>query len=75
MDTNDQQTKAACTDFLKMEVRQLRYWLKKKYFDGIPANQIRIASPVASMSNDQWIQLVQMWSDPRKRVCESTPSI
>jgi hypothetical protein len=50
----------------------MRYRLKKKYFIGIPANEIRTSSPVASMTDEQWRALVAKWSDPKNLVWVSS---
>lgn len=70
MDTNNNAIKAACADLLKGGQRQMRYQLKKKYFNGIPANQVRTTSPVKHMTDDQWKALVEMWSDVKHKVCQ-----
>jgi hypothetical protein len=46
----------------------MRYRLKKKYFDGVPANQVRTTSPLKHMSDEEWRQLVDMWSSPEHKV-------
>ena len=46
----------------------MRYRLKHKYFNGVPANEIRTTSPVASMTDEQWRALVAKWSDPNNMV-------
>ena len=46
----------------------MRYRLKKKYFDGVAANQVRTTSPCSSMNDAQWKKLVDMWSDPKHKV-------
>ena len=43
----------------------MRYMLKKKYFNDVPANQVRTTSPLAIMSDEQWKKLVEMWSNPK----------
>ena len=43
-----------CADMLKGGTRQMRYRLKKKYFDGVAANQVRTTSPCSSMNDAQW---------------------
>jgi hypothetical protein len=43
----------------------MHYQLKKKYFNGIPANEISTTSPVACMTDEQWRALVSKWSDPK----------
>ncbi|XP_066166494.1 uncharacterized protein [Oryza sativa Japonica Group] len=41
--------------------------LKQKYFDGVPANQVRTTSPCSSMTDEQWRKLVDMWSNPKHK--------
>ena len=53
MDAKSEAVQAACVDMLKGGQRQMRYRLKKKYFDGVPANIVRTTSPVTCMTNDQ----------------------
>jgi hypothetical protein len=60
--------KDACSDILKKGQRNMRYLLKKKYFNGVPASQVRTTSPVASMTDEQWRKLVEMWSNPKHKV-------
>uniref|UniRef100_A0A0E0L053 Uncharacterized protein n=1 Tax=Oryza punctata TaxID=4537 RepID=A0A0E0L053_ORYPU len=43
--------KDAFSDLLKKGQRQMRYRLKKQYFNGIPANQVRTTSPLSSMTD------------------------
>jgi hypothetical protein len=43
--------------------------LKKTYFTGIPIDQIRTTSPISYMTDAQWNELVQKWSDPKNMVC------
>jgi hypothetical protein len=40
----------------------------KKYFDGIPTNQIPTTSPFASMSDLEWQALVAKWTNPKNMV-------
>ena len=68
VDEKDKPTVEACSDILQKAVRQRRYLLKKKYFTDIPANQVRTTSPVSSLTNDQWLELVQMWSTAKAKV-------
>ena len=68
INVNDDPTRAACTDVMKSVVRQRRYRLKKKYFNGVPANEIRTTSPVANMTDEQWRELVAKWNDPKNTV-------
>ena len=68
MDVDSKAVKDACVDMLKGQQRQMRYRLKKKYFTGVPANQVRTTSPVSSINDDQWKDLVQKWSTPEDKV-------
>ncbi|TVU17503.1 hypothetical protein EJB05_33543, partial [Eragrostis curvula] len=70
LDTTNKTVKDACVDMLKSGTRQLRYRLKKKYFDGVPASEVMVTSPVSSMTDEQWGKLVKMWSSPKhKEIC------
>jgi hypothetical protein len=68
MDVDSKAVKDACVDMIKGGQRQMRYRLKRKYFTGVPANQVRTTSPVPCMTDDQWKDLVQMWSTPNHKV-------
>ncbi|TVT98875.1 hypothetical protein EJB05_55792, partial [Eragrostis curvula] len=68
IDINSMPVRDACADLLKGEQRQMRYRLKKKYFDGIHAKDVSITSPVKSMIDQQWWALVDMWSKPERKV-------
>ena len=68
MDTDSNAVKDACVDMMKGGQRQMRYRLKKKYFDGVPANQVRTTSPLKCMTDDQWRALVDMWSSSKHKV-------
>lgn len=72
INVNDGPTRAACTDVMKSVVRQRRYRLKKKYFNGVPANEIRTTSPVANMIDEQWRELVAKWNDPKNTQISET---
>ncbi|KAK3160908.1 hypothetical protein QOZ80_1BG0067760 [Eleusine coracana subsp. coracana] len=61
IDTNSKPTIEACSDLLKGDQGQMRYRLKKQFFDNVPANQVSTISPVPSMT------LVVMWSDPKHK--------
>jgi len=58
VDENDEPTKQACVNLLQSEVHQTRFLLKKKYFIGVPANQVRTTSPILNITDEQWQQLV-----------------
>ena len=68
VNTEDKATKEACTDMLRSAVKNQRYRLKQKYFNGVPANEIMITSPVSYMTDEQWRALVAKWSDPKNMV-------
>jgi hypothetical protein len=53
---------------LQSVVKQQRHRLKKRYFDGVPANEIRTTSPVPSISDEQWRALVAKCLDPKNMV-------
>jgi hypothetical protein len=63
-------TKEACWNVMQFAVWQACYRLKKKYFNGIPADQIRMTSPISSMNDAQWCELVKIWSSAKNKVCE-----
>jgi hypothetical protein len=69
IDINQQPTKDACYNVLQSTIKQRRYNLKKTYFTGIPIDQIRTTSPIPYMTDAQWNELVQKWSDPKNMVC------
>ncbi|KAL6846091.1 hypothetical protein ACP4OV_023539 [Aristida adscensionis] len=48
----------------------MRYRLKKKYFNGVPANQVRTTTPMRCMTDDDWKELVEMWSTPKHKYQE-----
>ncbi|XP_062224721.1 uncharacterized protein LOC133923435 [Phragmites australis] len=65
INTNDKPTKDACADVLQSGIQQTWYMLKQAYFNGVPANEIRTTSPVHSMTDEQWRELVAKWSNPK----------
>jgi hypothetical protein len=68
INVKDKPTVEACTYMLRSRVRQIRHRLKKKYFDDVPANEIQLTSPVSSMTDDEWNQLVEKWKNPKNMV-------
>jgi len=68
VDEKDKPTVEACGNVLQSAVCQSRYLLKKKYFNGIPADQVRTTSPVSSITDEQWRELVKMWSTSKAKV-------
>jgi phosphatidylserine synthase len=71
INTNNAPTKAVVTDLMRTTIKNQHYRLKKKYFNGVPANEIRTTSPVGYMSDAQWRALVAKWTDPKNMVCVS----
>ena len=51
-------------------VWQEPYRLKRTYFNGILANQIRMTYPVSSINDAQWYELVKICSSAKNKVCE-----
>lgn len=68
MDTRTKAVKDACIDLLKGGQRQMRYKLKMKYFNGLSENQVPKISPISSMTDEQWLALVNMWSKSEHKV-------
>ena len=44
--------------------------LKQTSFNGVPADQIHMISPIPSMTDAQWCELVEIWSSAKNKVCE-----
>lgn len=68
MGTNSKPVTDACLDLLNCRQRQMRYKLKKAYFDGVPANEVPTTSPLKTMADEQWKALVEMWSTPEHKL-------
>ena len=68
MDTSHKATAHACASVFKVAIWQNRYRLKQDYFVGIPANEIPATSPLPTMNDGQWRELVDMWSSPENKV-------
>jgi hypothetical protein len=71
INTNHAPTREAMTDLMRVAIKNQRYRLKKRYFNGVPANQIRTTSPVRYMTDVEWRALVARWSDPKNMVWAS----
>jgi hypothetical protein len=69
INTTHKPTEEACIDLIRKVVKNQRYRLKKQYFNGVPANEIRTTSPVDFMTDEEWMDLVKKWSDPKNMVC------
>jgi hypothetical protein len=68
MDRDSKIVEDACLDMLMSGQCQMRYRLKQKYFNEIPANQVRTTSPISSMLDNNWRKLVEKWSTPNHKV-------
>lgn len=68
MDTTLGPVKRACLAMMKRAVRQQRYKLKKNYFNPYPLHLVLKKSPVATMTDPQWLELVEHWKDEKKMV-------
>jgi hypothetical protein len=53
---------------MKSAVRQQRYKLKQVFFDPYHLHLVRKTSPVKATSNEQWMDLVELWKTPKKMV-------
>uniref|UniRef100_A0A804R465 Transposase, Ptta/En/Spm, plant n=2 Tax=Zea mays TaxID=4577 RepID=A0A804R465_MAIZE len=67
IDTKNKDVKYACADLMRCNQRQMRYKLKKAYFNGVAADKVRTTSPLSTMTDEQWMQLVNMWSTPKHK--------
>ena len=68
MDINASPVKAACRRYLQIGVKHQRHVLKRKYFDCLPLCDVPKGSPVSSMNDVEWNELVQHWTDPKIKV-------
>jgi hypothetical protein len=69
MNSNDGSVKHACNLMMKSALRQQRYKLKKKFFDPFPLHLVPRTSPVKSLDDAQWQELVEYWKNPKRMVC------
>ncbi|TVU06701.1 hypothetical protein EJB05_49926, partial [Eragrostis curvula] len=58
MDTTSKPVISACAHMMKCSQRQMRYKLKKKFFNNIPVNDVVVKFPMPSMNDNQWEALV-----------------
>ena len=63
-------TQEACWNVLQCGVWHARYMLEQTYFNGVLANQIHMTSPVSSMNDAQWCELVEIWSSAKNKAFE-----
>ena len=68
MDITASPVKAACRKHLQKGIEQHRHLLKVKYFDCYHPDEVPKTSPVPSMNNSEWNELVQHWMDPKMTV-------
>jgi len=69
VDTREKAVEEACYSVFQSAIRQKHYRLKKKYFTGIPIDQIRRTSPVSYMTDEMSNKLVEKWMNPKNLVC------
>ena len=68
MNKSDKAMTDACASVFEAAIRQNWYRLKQDYFVGVPAKEIPATSPLPTMNDGQWRQLVNMWSSPENKV-------
>lgn len=68
MDQTAAPVKKACIAMMKKGIRQQRYKLKKKYYDPYPLHLVPKKTPVKSMNDVQWLNLVDHWKSENKMV-------
>lgn len=68
MEKDDKVGNDVCTKVIQKGVRQQRYRLKKKYFNGYTAQEALSNKP-ANITHENWTSLVNKWSDERNKVC------
>ena len=68
MDKSHKAMADVCARVFKAAIQQNRYRLKQDYFVGVPANEIPTTSPLPTMNDGHWRQLVHMWSSPESKV-------
>ncbi|XP_073359264.1 uncharacterized protein [Aegilops tauschii subsp. strangulata] len=70
MEKDDKVGNDVCTKVIQKGVRQQRYRLKKKYFNGYTAQEALSNKP-ANITHENWTSLVNKWSDERnKQLCQ-----
>ncbi|TVU48956.1 hypothetical protein EJB05_00243, partial [Eragrostis curvula] len=63
----DERERKNFVNYINKVSRQMKYKLKKKFINNIPANDVVVKSPVSSMNDDQWGALVKLWSSRSTR--------
>jgi hypothetical protein len=51
---------------MKNAIRQQRHRLKKQYFDPFPLHLVSKSSPIKSMTDEQWNDLVESWKRQKR---------
>ena len=68
MEKDDKVGNDVCTKVIQKGVRQQRYRLKKKYFNGYTAQEALSNKPL-NITHENWTSLVNKWSDGTNKVC------
>jgi predicted aldo/keto reductase-like oxidoreductase len=66
INTNDASVQKACSAMMKNAIRQQRHRLKKQYFDPFPLHLVSKSSPIKSMTDEQWNDLVESWKRQKR---------
>ncbi|PVH32132.1 hypothetical protein PAHAL_9G326200 [Panicum hallii] len=74
INTNDASVQKACSAMMKNAIRQQLHRLKKQYFDPFPLHLVSKSSPIKSMTDEQWNDLVESWKRPKKMHHHTTGS-
>ncbi|PVH66101.1 hypothetical protein PAHAL_1G149300 [Panicum hallii] len=74
INTNDASVQKACFGMMKNAIRQQHHRLKKQYFDPFPLHLVSKSSPIKSMTDEQWNDLVESWKRPKKMHHHTTGS-
>ena len=53
MDTTADNVKKSCTSILKKISKNIPHFIKKEFFDPVPANQVSIISPVKGLPDSE----------------------
>ncbi|XP_025826583.1 uncharacterized protein LOC112901927 isoform X2 [Panicum hallii] len=65
INTSDASVQNGCNQMMKNAVRQQRHRLKKKYFNPFPLHLVPKTSPIRSMTDQEWNELVEYWKTPK----------
>jgi hypothetical protein len=69
MDTKSPAIKKACIEKLQKISKNRRHQIKKDFFDNAAPGELSIKSPVEGLPDDQWQELLKLWSTERHKVC------